>query len=160
MRAYSLRILVPPPVPVTHPRVQNFLHSSGIRLAGCWLSEDLMRWSLFSEWFCWSLTSSITIGTKGMYSLKPYSLNLYTFSLSKIISSMCEAESLIASSEVPNKLLCNSTRGRLRSRSCCYNWRITDINLNWEEYRKTKYIRERIAVVYLPLWDLGERDCF
>jgi len=39
-------MLVPPPVPVTQPKVQNFRQSSGIRLAGCWLSVDLMRWSL------------------------------------------------------------------------------------------------------------------
>jgi len=42
-------MLVPPPVPVTHPKVQNLRHSSGMRLAGCWGSVDWIRWSLSSE---------------------------------------------------------------------------------------------------------------
>lgn len=48
-RTYSLRMLVPPPVPVTHPKVQNLRHSSGMRLAGCWGSVDWIRWSLLSD---------------------------------------------------------------------------------------------------------------
>jgi len=43
---YSLRILVPPPVPVTHPKCQNTLQRLGIRLAGWLGSSDLIRWSL------------------------------------------------------------------------------------------------------------------
>lgn len=36
---YSSRILAPPPVPVTQPRVQNLAHSEGMRLAG-WLGSS------------------------------------------------------------------------------------------------------------------------
>lgn len=39
----SLRILAPPPVPVTQPRCQNFAQSSGIRFAGCWESCEIIR---------------------------------------------------------------------------------------------------------------------
>ena len=51
-RTHSWRMLAPPPVPVTHPKCQNFAHSSGIRLAGCWASVDLIRWSLLLETSC------------------------------------------------------------------------------------------------------------
>jgi hypothetical protein len=43
--AYSSRIEHPPPVPVTHPRVQNLAHSEGMRLAGWSGLSDVMSWS-------------------------------------------------------------------------------------------------------------------
>lgn len=39
---YSSLMEHPPPVPVTHPKVQNLAHSEGMRLAGCSGSEDVM----------------------------------------------------------------------------------------------------------------------
>jgi hypothetical protein len=48
---YSSRMEHPPPVPVTHPRDQNFAQSDGMRLAG---------WSGFSEWTsAWLLVESM-----------------------------------------------------------------------------------------------------
>lgn len=47
-RTYLSRMLVPPPVPVTHPRFQKTLQRLGIMLAGCWLSSDWTKWSLLS----------------------------------------------------------------------------------------------------------------
>lgn len=38
---YSSLMEHPPPVPVTHPKVQNLAHSEGMRLAGCSGSEDV-----------------------------------------------------------------------------------------------------------------------
>ena len=46
---YSLRILAPPPVPVTHPRCQNFEHNSGIRFAGCWEYVEVLKLCLFQD---------------------------------------------------------------------------------------------------------------
>lgn len=45
---YSSRIEHPPPVPVTHPRVQNLAHSEGMRLAGCSGLSEVMSWSAAS----------------------------------------------------------------------------------------------------------------
>lgn len=42
---HSSRMEHPPPVPVTHPRVQNFAQSEGMRLAGWSGLLDVMSWS-------------------------------------------------------------------------------------------------------------------
>lgn len=38
----------PPPVPVTHPSVQNLAHREGMRLAGWSGLSDVTRWSALS----------------------------------------------------------------------------------------------------------------
>lgn len=42
-KTYSSRIEQPPPVPVTHPNVQNLAQRDGIRLAGWLGSSEVMR---------------------------------------------------------------------------------------------------------------------
>lgn len=42
---YPSLIEHPPPVPVTHPNVQNLAHNEGMRLAGCSGSVEVMSWS-------------------------------------------------------------------------------------------------------------------
>lgn len=47
---HSSRMEHPPPVPVTHPKVQNLAQREGMRLAGWSGSLDVTSWSGFSIW--------------------------------------------------------------------------------------------------------------
>jgi hypothetical protein len=57
----SSRMEQPPPVPVTQPKVQNFAHSEGIRLAGWLGSSEVMRASPVGR-CCSAAISLVSLG--------------------------------------------------------------------------------------------------
>lgn len=72
--SYSSLMLIPPPVPVTHPRLQNCLHNSGINLRGCSLNNKKNK--------------KLLIQYTNMYILKLYrKYNKYCFRQVKVIGS-------------------------------------------------------------------------